>query len=124
MHAALREADGHLTAEEVGAALTAVEDEVPLSSVYRALGVLEDLGVARTTRLGAEGAARWELSHPDEHFHVECTGCGDVTHHRGSLVEIVTGHLRDDHGFVADEVRLLVRGRCPACRRATPQVPL
>lgn len=115
VHAALRDAEGHPTADELVAALGA-PGGVSVSSVYRSLDVLEQLGVVRSTRLGQGDVTRWELAHPDEAFHVECTACGTVRHHHGSLVALVTDHLDADHGFVADEVRLLVRGRCLPCR--------
>ena len=122
VHAALRHAGGHVTAEQLADGL--VEQGVTLSSVYRTLALLDELGVARATRLGEGDATRWELAHPDEHFHVVCDDCGHVTHHRGELVALVTDHLAQDHGFVAAEVDLLVRGRCAACRDADAPVPL
>lgn len=121
VYGALAGADAHVTAEQLLDSLTGAG--TTLSSVYRALAVLEELGLARVTRLG-DDAARWELDHPDEHFHVVCDDCGGVEHHRGSLVELVTHHLRDDHGFEVSDVSLLVHGRCAECRSQTPPVPL
>ena len=114
----LRQGEGHLTADEIADALADSEDPVTLSSVYRVLAVLEELDLVRSTRLGDADVSHWELAHPDEHFHVVCNTCGDVDHHRGSLVAVIEEHLRDGHGFAPDEVTVLVRGTCAACQEA------
>jgi Fur family transcriptional regulator, ferric uptake regulator len=90
--------------------------EVDLASVYRTLALFDELGLARVNRLGASDAGRWELAHPDEHFHLVCTDCGMVDHHVGSLVEQIRHHLDDGHGFEARSVDLVVSGRCGTCR--------
>jgi Fur family transcriptional regulator, ferric uptake regulator len=118
--AVLRDADAHLTVEEISARLDAADADVDVASVYRTLALLEELGLARTSRLGDSDASRWELAHPDEHFHLVCEECGDVDHHVGSLVEQIREHLAGDHRFEARDVELVVTGRCARCveRRA------
>ncbi|MFN2557117.1 MAG: Fur family transcriptional regulator [Nitriliruptorales bacterium] len=110
----LREA-GHLTAEEIADRVEEISPGVNLASVYRSLSLLAELDLVRESRLGEGGAARWELAHPDEHFHLVCVRCGEITHHAGDLVEQVRGHLASRHGFVADTVDLVVSGRCHEC---------
>ncbi len=113
----LRDAGGHLTAEEVAERVEEVSAGVNLASVYRSLALLVELDLVRESRLGEGGAARWELAHPDEHFHLVCERCGEVRHHAGDLVEQVRAHLDAEHGFVARSVDLVVSGRCEACAR-------
>lgn len=112
----LRGGEGHLTADEIADALADGAEPVTLSSVYRVLAVLEELDLVRSTRLGNADASHWELAHPDEHFHVVCNHCGDVDHHRGSLVAVIEEHLRDGHDFEPDDITVLVRGTCRTCR--------
>lgn len=112
----LHEARGHLTAEEIADRIAARRGEVNLASVYRALALLSDLDLVRESRLG-EAGAHWEVAHPDEHFHLVCDQCGEVTHHEGSLVEMVAGHLLEGHGFETNTVELVVSGRCARCRQ-------
>ena len=109
-------AQAHLTVEQIAEAVAADGHRADLASVYRTLGLFEELGLARVTRLGGEDAGRWELAHPDEHFHLVCERCGDVDHHVGSLVAQVREHLDVEHGFEVRRVQLVVSGRCPACR--------
>ncbi len=113
----LRDAGGHLTAEEIADRVEEVSAGVNLASVYRSLALLVELDLVRESRLGEGGAARWELAHPDEHFHLVCERCGEVRHHAGDLVEQVRAHLAAEHGFLARSVDLVVSGRCDECAR-------
>jgi Fur family transcriptional regulator, ferric uptake regulator len=115
---ALQDADGHLTVEEVLHRTVNRGYDIDLASVYRTLAVFEELGLARASRLGGSEANRWELAHPDEHFHLVCEVCGAVDHHIGSLVSSIRRHLDDGHGFEATRIELVVRGRCAKCRTA------
>lgn len=119
VHAALVEADGHLVPEQVVAHGAGT---VNLATVYRVLSLFEDLGLARSTRLGADSGASWELAHPDDHVHLVCDRCGDVDHHLGDAVSRLRGHLLDGHGFAAAEVDLVVRGTCATCRGVADDV--
>lgn len=112
---ALTEAEGHLTVEELTDRVHRHNPTVNLASVYRALSVFEELDLVRESRIGGEEASRWELSHPDEHFHLVCDECGRIDHHYGSLVEEIRDHLIEGHGFEPTSVDLIVTGRCAEC---------
>lgn len=111
----LDEAGTHLTVETITERLRATGTSVDLASVYRTLSLFEELGIARTSRLGDTDAGQWELAHPDEHFHLVCEHCGSIDHHVGSLVAQVEQHLSDGHGFQVREIELVVTGRCSRC---------
>lgn len=114
VYEALTAAD-HVTVDELYAMVQEREPGVNLASVYRSLALFAELGLARESRIGGGEAAHWELSHPDEHFHVVCTECGAVDHHVGALVAQITDHLRHGHDFDARSVQLTVTGRCRHC---------
>lgn len=118
---ALTESDGHVTAEELAIHVEQIDPTVNLASVYRSLTLFEELDLVRQSRLG-DAAGRWELAHPDEHFHLVCRRCDEVTHHKGTLVQSVKDHLSDGHGFVAEQVELMVSGLCGRCASATDHV--
>ena len=105
----------HLTAEEIASRVQAEDPGVNLSSVYRSLSLLSELGLVRESSLGGNGPSHWELAHPDEQFHLRCSRCGRVEHHAGDLVGRVRDHLATDHGFQAIRVELLVSGLCRSC---------
>lgn len=111
----LRSAGGHLTADEIAAQVNQADPTINISSVYRALTLFEDLDLVRESHLGIDGSARWEIAHPDDHFHMVCRRCGSVDHHEGELVDQIRSHLGHHHGFSADNVDLVVTGVCESC---------
>jgi Fur family ferric uptake transcriptional regulator len=111
----LGSANGHLTAEEIAALVNAADPTVNISSIYRSLTLFEDLDLVRESHLGIDDSARWEIAHPDDHFHMVCRKCGTVDHHEGELVDQIRTHLGNHHGFDADNVDLVVTGVCATC---------
>lgn len=114
--AVLSQSPGHLTAEEIADRVRDQDPGVNLSSVYRSLSLLSDLGLVRESSMGGDRPSHWELAHPDEQFHLRCYRCGRVDHHAGDLVSGIREHLASDHGFAAERIELLVSGLCPSCR--------
>ncbi len=114
----LEESQHHLTAEQIAAQARERDPSVNLSSVYRSLALFGELGLVRESSLGPNAASHWEIAHPDEQFHLRCVSCGRIEHHQGDLVEQVRSHLRDEHGFQASDVELLVSGLCQDCAAA------
>ena len=110
--------DVHLSVDAVVERTQQHGDGVDRATVYRVLALLEDLGLVRSSQLDANGPLRYELAHPDEHFHLRCTVCGVVDHHVGPLVATVREHLDAGHGFATDSIDLTVHGRCARCRTA------
>ncbi|MCB1246644.1 MAG: transcriptional repressor [Acidimicrobiia bacterium] len=106
----------HLTVEQIVAEVHKADPAINTSSVYRTLALFADLDLVRESSLGADGGARWELAHPDDHFHLVCRVCGAVDHHEGDLVDQIRSHLAGDHHrFQADEIDLVVTGVCRKC---------
>lgn len=112
----LRSAGGHLTADEVYARVNEADPTINISSVYRALTLFEDLDLVRESHLGIDDSARWEIAHPDDHFHLVCRMCGSVDHHEGELVDQIRSHLGEHHEFSSENVDLVVTGVCASCR--------
>lgn len=117
----LRAAQGHLTAEEVADRIASADPTVNRSSIYRSLTLFEELDLARSSNLGIDDSARWELAHPDDEFHLVCDSCGSVSHHESEIVEQIRTHLREHHEFTADGVDVVVTGRCPTCASVPPE---
>jgi Fur family ferric uptake transcriptional regulator len=108
-------ADRHLTAHQIAERVHESDPDVNVSSVYRSLGLFAELELIRESNLGLDGASRWERAHTDDHFHLVCQQCGEVSHHAGEIVERTRAHLRTDHGFEAATIDLVVTGTCPDC---------
>ena len=100
---------GHATPEQISDALT----DVDLTTVYRTLELLEELGLVRHAHLG-HGAPSYGPAE-DEHIHVVCHSCGAVVDADATLVDPLADSLLADGGFVLDRSHFTVFGRCRNC---------
>lgn len=114
---ALSLADGPRSAQELFETL-----EVPLSSLYRSLGVLEDAGVL-TPHHGIRGVTRYELAEwaAGHHHHTICGSCGSVgdVHLDPSAeaaLERLVGEITGSLSFSPTGHALEVEGLCATCR--------
>jgi Fur family ferric uptake transcriptional regulator len=111
-------APGPMSAAELSDLLGA---EVPLSSLYRTLAILEDAGVA-VHHLAAKGLTRYELAEwlMGHHHHLVCVVCGSVADveipegEEGTLRALVSGIARRN-GFTPTDHALEIEGRCAEC---------
>ncbi|MFP5332803.1 MAG: Fur family transcriptional regulator [Acidimicrobiia bacterium] len=114
---ALSRADGPRSANELFEEL-----DIPLSSLYRSLGVLEEAGVL-TPHHGVRGVTRYELAEwaAGHHHHTVCGSCGTVddVHLDPSLEEALERLVTEITGslsFSPTGHALEVEGLCGACR--------
>lgn len=86
------------------------------ASVYRALGVLVDLGLLRAVDLG-QGSSRYELILDDgeHHHHLVCRRCGRTNIFVDPDLEIVLQRVQDDTSYAIDGHDVVLRGLCSAC---------
>jgi Fur family ferric uptake transcriptional regulator len=104
---------GHATPEQLSEALSGVD----LTTVYRSLELLEELGLVRHTHLG-HGAPSYRPAE-DDHIHVVCHHCGSVVDAPADLVDALERQLQDERGFVIDRAHFTVFGTCGACAEQT-----
>jgi Fe2+ or Zn2+ uptake regulation protein len=112
---ALRDLGRHSTAEEVLERVHGTVPGVSLPTVYAALELLADLGLA--ARVHAGRAVRYD-PRADPHHHLVCTSCGavvdlDADVELGPAVERARAL-----GAAAEAAEVIVRGRCAACLAA------
>ena len=111
--ALLDEHGRHVSAEELASAVRTSDPEVHLSTVYRTLDALEQLGVVVHVHLG-HGRAIYHLT--DElHHHAVCEACGDVLQLPDAIFSDVQAGLQEAHGFHLDAHHFALVGRCAAC---------
>jgi Fur family transcriptional regulator, ferric uptake regulator len=109
----------HATPEEIWADVQQTASGVNISTIYRALELLEQLGLVTHTHLG-HGAPRYHLAAEAEHVHLVCAECGRITQVAPEAVAPLVSALADDYGFQTDVGHLTVFGRCESCRTGTP----
>lgn len=105
---------GHATPDEVLAEVHAQSAAVNVSTVYRTLEVLEELGLVRHAHL-SDRAPTYHSVSEHEHFHVVCRNCQRIISVDPDVLADVVRRLRDDHAFVVDIGHLTVFGRCVDC---------
>jgi Fe2+ or Zn2+ uptake regulation protein len=112
VHGALQSLGRHATAEEVLERVTGTVPGVSLPTVYAALDLLADLGLA--ARVHAGRAVRFD-PRADPHHHLVCDACGAVVDLDAEVdLRPALERLRAT-GAVPTGVEVLVRGRCAAC---------
>ena len=100
---------GHATPERICESV----DGVDITTVYRTLELLEQIGMVRHAHLG-HGAPSYRPAE-DEHIHVVCHACGAVVDAEPSLVEPLAQRLLEADGFVLDRAHFTVFGTCRSC---------
>lgn len=105
---------GHATPDEVLAEARRHKPELSLSTVYRNLEVLEELGLVRHAHL-SDRAPTYHSVGGHEHFHLVCRGCNEVISVGPALLAPLLDQLDELYGFVPDVGHLTVFGTCRAC---------
>jgi Fur family ferric uptake transcriptional regulator len=103
----------HATPDQVSEAVP----EVDLTTVYRTLETLEQIGLLAHTHLG-HGAPSYRLA-GDDHIHVVCHHCSAVVDAPAGLVEDLAQQLHAERGFVIDRSHLTIFGTCADCLAVT-----
>jgi Fur family transcriptional regulator, ferric uptake regulator len=109
----------HATPEEIFEDVHARARGVNVSTVYRTLELLEQLGLVTHTHLGrsgGHGAPRYHLAAEAEHAHLVCRECGRVIQLDPVGVRALVTAVDEEHGFEADVGHLTVFGKCGQCR--------
>ena len=109
---------GHATPEEVCDFVgthSAPTDSVNLSTVYRALELMEKIGVVSHTHL-THGSPTYQVASHVNHLHLVCRGCGSVTEADLDLARPLAAAVLANSGFQTDLAHLSLHGLCAQCR--------
>lgn len=105
---------GHATPEELLAEVHKQSSAVNISTIYRNLEVLEELGLVRHVHL-SDRAPTYHSVGGHEHFHLVCRSCQRVISVDPVVIEPIVERLGSDFGFVPDVGHLTVFGTCADC---------
>ena len=114
---ALREADRHVTAEEVHAAVSGSLPGISLPTVYSTLDLFEELGILR--RINAGGGAVLYDPKESPHHHLVCSRCGVVEDLEQELDLGPALRAAGRAGFAPSSAELVVSGLCASCTAAS-----
>jgi Fur family ferric uptake transcriptional regulator len=111
---------GHATPDEILAEVQARSSAVNISTIYRTLEVLEQLGLVRHAHL-SDRAPTYHTVSDHEHFHLVCRNCHKVISVDPDVAGPLAARLRELHGFVIDVGHLAVFGHCVDCEEPDAQ---
>ena len=105
---------GHATPDEVLAAVRQESQAVNISTVYRTLELLEQLGLVRHAHITDRAPTYHSTATPD-HVHLVCRNCGSITEVEPEVIKPLTDALEERYGFTTDVGHLTVFGTCRNC---------
>ncbi len=111
----IHKSGGHLPADEIYLRAKEVDPHISLSTVYRTLNILKDLGLVRELHLNEEHH-HYELVEGVTHYHLICAQCGKIEEFNSELIEKLKEELEKEWGFEAKSAHIDFVGLCLDCR--------
>ena len=108
----------HGTPEEILVEVQRTASGVNLSTVYRTLEVLEDVGLVTHAHIG-HGAPTYHAVDEHMHIHLVCDLCSKVSSVPAEVASQFVSSLKADHGFVTDISHVSIHGLCVECVEAS-----
>lgn len=113
--AVLHDIEEHETVEGIYRRVQACSSVMDISTVYRTLELLGDMEMLDIFD-GADGQRRYALRHAHgARIHLVCSECGTALSVDSAPLSALAAMLRDAYGFILDERRLTLSGRCASC---------
>jgi Fur family ferric uptake transcriptional regulator len=104
----------HSTPDDILAEVRRTAGGVNISTVYRTLELLEELGLVSHAHLG-HGAPTYHLADRHHHMHLVCRDCTEVIEAELAVAEPFRERLQEIFGFDTDMKHFAIFGRCAKC---------
>jgi Fur family ferric uptake transcriptional regulator len=105
---------GHATPDQIHARVSAVAAGVNITTVYRTLELLEELGLVTHAHL-SHGAPTYHSVGVEQHVHLVCRSCGGVNEVPSDTLGPLAATLEADRGFLVDLGHVALFGVCAEC---------
>ena len=105
----------HGTPEEILVEVQLTASGVNLSTIYRTLEVLEEVGLVNHAHIG-HGPPTYHAVDEDTHIHLVCDRCGTVQSVSGTVAQDFVARLEAEYGFRTDISHVSVHGLCVTCK--------
>jgi Fur family ferric uptake transcriptional regulator len=105
---------GHATPEQLHTAVRGVAAGVNITTIYRTLELLEDLGLVTHTHL-SHGSPTYHAAGGHQHVHLVCRSCGEVTEVEPTVLQPLVDQLARERGFRVDVGHVALFGDCRGC---------
>lgn len=115
----LAQTDCCLSAQEIADRLKTRRSRVGIASVYRAIDVLQGIGLVQRVDVG-EGTSRYEAVVPggEHHHHIVCESCGRISAFEDQGLERAISRLAGRIGHHVYRHDVLLHGHCTRCEAA------
>ncbi|KUK99366.1 MAG: Ferric-uptake regulator [Parcubacteria bacterium 32_520] len=120
----LDESKGHLSAEDIYLKVYKIYPAIGLTTVYRTLELLFNMGLVFKFDFG-DGRARYELTRgakePSHHHHLICTNCGRIIDYTDfideeiELIKKIEKELSQKYNFAIKNYTIQFYGLCDRC---------
>ncbi len=110
----IQEANGHVTLEQIAERVQAYNPRVSLSTIYRTLELLTELGLIHENHLPGE-PPHYEMSQGKSHHHLVCKKCKTMIHLDDALLGDLHERLQEQYHYHTLSLGLLATGYCDAC---------
>jgi len=112
----------HPTIDDIYTLVKKKNPKIGLATVYRAMRVICNAGLARETDFG-DGIRRFEHKYKHQHHdHLICLKCGRIIEVISPGIEKLQESLARRHRFKAVRHRMEIFGICRTCKRKETQV--
>ena len=110
---------GHLSVEDIEAALKDTGERIGKATIYRTMEILVRSGLVEERDFG-EGFKRYEhlFGQQPAHAHLICTACSEVVEIQSPDLVRLQEEAADDHGFLPTRHRMEIFGLCSSCQAA------
>ncbi|MCR4402413.1 MAG: transcriptional repressor [Firmicutes bacterium] len=108
--------NGRLDAAKVCEDAKAECPEIGLTTVYRTLEILAEMGALRRLHL-PDGCSTYAPASPGHRHHLVCLQCGKAVEFEGCDLAAFLDSVASQTGFEVEDHWLQLLGRCPTCRR-------
>ena len=112
---AIENSDNHISAEDIYAQVVAKYPNVNVSTVYRTLELLEQLGLVTKTEMGV-GRIMYHPIEKGHHHHLVCRECGITIDLDDSALSPLRESLLRDYQFNAELRHMGILGLCAGCK--------
>lgn len=111
----LQSGEPHLTPAEVYERGKAIHPRLGLTTVYRTLDILAELGFLHRPRMG-DNAASYGTCVNGHHSHLVCSQCGLIVELKECCADEAVQRLMDETSFRIESHLLEFIGLCPDCQ--------
>lgn len=113
----------HMTCNEIYDIVKEERPSIGLSTVYRTVAILEELGVLRKAFVD-DKCMKYEVCveyAKQNHFHLICKECGAVIEVKDNSLDILTKEIYKNYSFEVTDHRVNFFGICSDCSNKSSQ---